>query len=151
DLAAVDDRVAEPEEDVLELAPNLRDQVQLSAADRSSRNRDVDDVFAEAPVELGPLELFLAPVEGRLEAFPERVQPHARLPVADLAQGELQRALAPQVLDAGGLEIPDRSRTGHSCQRLPFELGRIHGGDCTRSDPSFFAHRSPLTRTDETA
>ena len=37
DLAAVDDRVAEPEEDVLDLAPDLGDEVELTAPDRRSR------------------------------------------------------------------------------------------------------------------
>ena len=38
DLAAVDDPVAEPEEDVLDLAPDLGDQVQVAA--RGSRRRE---------------------------------------------------------------------------------------------------------------
>ncbi len=37
DLAAVDDRVPEPEEDVLDLAPDLRDEVEMPAPDRASR------------------------------------------------------------------------------------------------------------------
>jgi hypothetical protein len=34
DLPPVDDRVAEPEEDVLDLAPDLGDEVKLAAPDR---------------------------------------------------------------------------------------------------------------------
>ncbi len=37
DLPAVDDRVAEPEEDVLDLAPDLRDEVEVPAPDRARR------------------------------------------------------------------------------------------------------------------
>ena len=37
DLAAVHDRVAEPEEDVLDLAPDLRDEVELAATDGRPR------------------------------------------------------------------------------------------------------------------
>ena len=42
DLAPVDDRVAEPEEDVLELAPDLRDEVEVAAQDRLPRHGHVD-------------------------------------------------------------------------------------------------------------
>ena len=44
DLAAVEDLVAEPEEDVLDLAADLRDQVQVAARELLAGQRDVDDL-----------------------------------------------------------------------------------------------------------
>ena len=42
DLTAVDDAVAEPEEDVLDLAADLRDQMQPPTRVPAGRERDVD-------------------------------------------------------------------------------------------------------------
>ena len=56
DLTAVDDRVPEPEEDVLELAPDLRDEVEMTASYRRAGHRDVDALLGEAAVELCSLE-----------------------------------------------------------------------------------------------
>ena len=42
DLAAVDDLVAEPEEDVLDLSPDLRERMQAPAAKRRARQGDVE-------------------------------------------------------------------------------------------------------------
>ena len=96
DLAAVDDRVAEPEEDVLDLAADLRDEVEPAARDRRPRHRHVDRLLAQAAVELGAPQLLLAAVDRRLEALAEGVQRDAGLAVADVAQRELERALAPR-------------------------------------------------------
>ena len=68
DLGALDDAEAEADEDVLELAPRLGQQVQ--APDRlggRAGQRDVDDVGGEPRVELGAVELGLARLERRLE------------------------------------------------------------------------------------
>ena len=99
DLAAVDDAVAEPEEDVLDLAPDLRDQVEPPSRVAADRQRDVDALLAESPVELRPRELRLARVDGRLDPLAHGVEAHARLAVAHLAQRELELALASEVLD----------------------------------------------------
>ena len=57
DLAVVADLVAEPEERVLDLAPGLRDRVQVAERQLLAGERDVDDVLGKAPLELGALEL----------------------------------------------------------------------------------------------
>src|SRR3954468_20235026 len=80
DLGALDAREAEAEEDVLDLAPRLRDEVQ--AADRLrrlARERDVDAVLREPRVELLGLELLRALLD-------ELLEPLARL-VGRLADG----------------------------------------------------------------
>ena len=74
DLGPLDDAEAEPDEDVLELAPRLGQQVQ--APDRlrgGAGERDVDDVGGEPRVELGAVELGLARLERRLDAAPRLV------------------------------------------------------------------------------
>ncbi len=127
DLAAVDDRVAEPEEDVLDLAPDLRDEVKMPAPDRGARHRDVDALLGEAPVELGTRDVRLPRVDRRLEPLPERVQRHARLAVANLAQRELQLALAAEELDTDVLDLLDRRGRLGSCERGVLECLGVHG------------------------
>src|SRR5712691_8644319 len=95
-LTTVHDRVAQAEEDVLEFPPDLRDQVEVPAANGDSGQRHVDAFLGETSIELGAPKLLLACVEGRLEALAERVQPHSRLAIPDLAQRELERALTAQ-------------------------------------------------------
>ena len=48
DLVAVDDLVAEAEEDVLELAPDLRDQVEVSARNLVAGEGDVEPLLDRA-------------------------------------------------------------------------------------------------------
>ena len=57
DLAVVADLVAEAEEDVLDLAADLRDRVEVAERQLLARERDVDDLLAQARLELGALEL----------------------------------------------------------------------------------------------
>src|SRR5919202_1411390 len=59
DLAAVEDLVAEAEEEILDLAPHLREQVEAAAPRRLARKRDVDDILGERALERRPLELEL--------------------------------------------------------------------------------------------
>ena len=95
-LVAVDDAVAEPEEDVPDLAPNLRDQVVVAAARRRvTGKRDVDDLLSQRAVELGPAQLVLALRGEQLELFPERARGLARSrrrgPVSKPASSSLLR------------------------------------------------------------
>ena len=60
DLAPVHDHVAQADEDVLDLTPDLGDQVQVAARRGGPGKRHVDALLGEAPVELGTLELRLA-------------------------------------------------------------------------------------------
>ena len=131
DLAAVDDLVAEPEEDVLHLAPDLRDQVQPAARVPARGQRHVDPLGGQPLVQLGPGELGLAGVDRRLEPFAHGVQRHARLAVAHLPQGLLEGALATEILDPDLLD-----RLGGRCGRRrgepgPLEGVSIHGGERT--------------------
>src|SRR5262245_27195547 len=127
DLAAVDDRVAEAEEDVLDLAPDLRDEVQLPARYGRPRNGHVDALLGESAVELGALESVLARVDRALELLAQRVQRHPRLAIAHLAERELQLALAPEVLDADLLDLVDRRRRFGSRERGVLECWGVHG------------------------
>jgi hypothetical protein len=95
DLAVVPDFVAEPEEGVLDGPADLRDQVQLAERPLLAGQSDVevgvlDDVRGQ---------LSLALLQRLLDRGPRRVQRHARLAVAHLAQCELERALATEVAD----------------------------------------------------
>ena len=136
DLAAVDDRVAETEEDVLELAPDLRDQVQVPAPDLRPGHGHVDALVGQSPVELRSRERRLAPVDRGLELLAQRVQRHARLAIAHLAQRELQLALAPEELDADVLDLVDRRRRLGSPKRSVLECLGVHGsGEVTNVLP----------------
>ena len=127
DLATVDDRVPETEEDVLELAADLRDEVEMAAPHSGAGHRDVDPLLGQPPIELGSRDLCLASVDRRLELLAQRVQRHARLAVANLAQRELQLALAPEVLDAHVLDLVDRRGRLGSCEGGVLECLGVHG------------------------
>src|SRR5918999_1462285 len=126
DLAPVDDPVAEAEEDVLDLAADLRDQVEVSARPRVARKRHVDDLLLEPPLEVGTLELRLARRDSRLEPLADGVQNHPRLAVADLSEGLLQLALSAQVADARVVQPLDARRGPNRALRLGFERLRVH-------------------------
>src|SRR5688500_16658795 len=81
-LPAVDDRVSEPEEDVLELATDLRDQVEMPARERRPGHRDVDPLLRQAAVELCAGELCVPRLDRALEALAQRVERHPRLSVS---------------------------------------------------------------------
>ena len=102
-LAAVDHRVPHPQEDVLELAPDLRDEVEMTASYARAGHRDVDALLDEAAVELRSLQCGVTLVDRRLELLPQRVERHPRLAIAYLPQCELQLALAAEELDADAL------------------------------------------------
>ena len=78
DLAIVADLVAEAEEGVLDLAPRLRDRVQVPERERVAGEGDVDDLLGERTVELRALELRAASLERALEPVADAVQRHAR-------------------------------------------------------------------------
>ena len=127
DLATVDHRVPQAEEDVLHLPTDLRDQVEMPAPDRRSRHRHVDALLGEAPVELGPLETGCARVDRALESLAKRVQRHPGLAVANVAESELQLALASQELHARVLDLVDRRGRLDSCERGVLECLGVHG------------------------
>jgi hypothetical protein len=77
-----------------------------------------------------------------LDRLARRVQDDARLAVAYLAQGELQRRPPPEVCDAGLVELRERTRTGDRVERLAAVRLRVHGRDCIRAP----VHRFLLSR-----
>ena len=61
DLGPVEDLVAEPDEDVLDLAADLGDQVEVAARDGVTGEGDVDLLLGERAVELAGAKLFARP------------------------------------------------------------------------------------------
>ena len=88
---------------------------------------DVDPLLGEPPVELGALERQLPRVDRGLEPLAERIHGHPRLPVAHLAECELQLALATEELDADQLDLVDRRGRLGSCERGVLECLGVHG------------------------
>src|SRR6266542_2860023 len=129
DLGTFDDLVAESQEDVFDLAPDLRDQMQVATRRPLAGQRDVDDLLGDATVELGALELGLAASDGLLEGRPHRVQRHAGLAIADVTKRQLERALAAEVANANGLELVERRGSGDRGQGLAFQRLCIHRAD----------------------
>src|SRR2546430_16281189 len=82
DLRVVPDLVAEAEERVLDDAADLGDRVQMADRQVLARQRDVDNLVAEAAGELLVLEQLLALRDGGLEALAGALQEHAGLSVA---------------------------------------------------------------------
>ena len=132
DLAVVADLVAEAEERVLDRAPDLGDRVQVPAGDGLARERDVDPLLREPPLELGALELRLAPVERRLEPLARRRSAPCR------SRGRAPRAARASGRSCGrgsGRARPrarQASTRPRSRQRLAFERLDVHAGDCRR-------------------
>ena len=89
--------------------------------------RDVDPLLGETPVEIGACQLILPRVERGLELLADRVQRHPGLPVADVPERLLERALTAEVLDASLLDRVQRRRRGCSTEGLGFERLRVHG------------------------
>src|SRR5438876_9684775 len=83
DLAAVDDLVAEAEEDVLDVAAHERRRVeraaraQLRRPEQPGRQRHVDALGRELLLELGARELRLPGRERRLDGLAHGVELHA--------------------------------------------------------------------------
>ena len=130
DLAVVAHLVAEAEECVLDLAARLGDRVQVAERERVAGERHVDDVLGQRAVELDPLELRLAGRDRLLDRLARRVQGHARLAVAHLAERELEVARAAEVADAQLLELVGGRGGLDRAQGLALERLRVHARDC---------------------
>src|SRR5205823_7399758 len=146
DLGPLDDGEAEPEEDVLELAPGLGDEVQ--AADglrRVAGERDVDAVGDQPLLELGGLELGVASGDRVLELAAGQVGRLAdaaalgRLELGHAAQQVGQLGLASQPLHARLLERARGRRLGDGGARVGGDLldavdhGRVSSSKPARS------------------
>ena len=108
DLATVHDPVAEPEEDVLDLAADLRDQMQVAAPAALAGERDVDDARRAAA---GRAPRAPAPRDGPrrpLQPPAQLVQRHAGLAVAHLAQRLRELGASAEEADAHALELVGR-------------------------------------------
>jgi hypothetical protein len=150
DLAAVDDLVAEPEEDVLDVAARLRGRVKRAAparlhgAEHLGGQRHVGALGRELVVQFGLADRGATRLERLLNLLADRVEPHAGLAVADLAQLQLQRAVPAEPVDGGLLDLVGRLRPVERGGRVA-HIGvwiPIHGGDCIR----VVVHRFLLSR-----
>ena len=126
DLATVDDAVAEPEEDVLDLAPDLGDQVEPAArvaadgsvtSTRSSLRRRSSSARESSASRASTADSI---------ALAHRVEAHAGLAVAHLAQRELELALATEVLDPHPLDLVGRARRGDRSEGRLLERLDVH-------------------------
>ena len=120
DLATVDDRVAEPEEDVLDLAADLRDQVQMA---RAPSPRPAASRRPALPRGAGRGRHGQARSSRASIAVSRRsrsgVEGHTGLAVANVAQRLLERALAAQVLDAHRLDRRPSTTLPRRLRELP--------------------------------
>jgi hypothetical protein len=144
DLGALEDLEAQPDEDVLELAADLGDQVQVTGRERRvAGQRDVDSILGEAPVELGLLERGAALGDQLLQPHAHRVgglSHGAALlgrQLADRAQRRRQLGLPPEVADAQVLELRTRVGAPHRGLRLDIQLLEAAlGGGLSHERPS---------------
>ena len=126
DLAPVDDPIPEAEEDVLDLAADLRHEVQPARRRAAHRKRDVDPLFREPAVELvrssAAARSATAVSIRRFASFSVRpVSASAHLP-----QRERETPSA-QVLDPHGLDLVGRRRRGDRRQGRTLERFDVHG------------------------
>ena len=135
DLGALEDREAEPDEDVLHAPADLRDEVQVAGRERRvTGQRHVDAVLREAPVELGRLELLGALGELALERLPDlvRLLPDRaallRRQLADRAQRGGQLRLAAEQPDAQLLELGRGRGRGDRRLAVGAELDQVRHG-----------------------
>ena len=98
---------------------------------RVSRQRHVEDVGGEQPVELLALELGAPGSDRLLETTPQRVQRLPGLPVADLAQRLRQLGVPAEEANAHGLQLVRRRRGRDRAFRLAFEHPGVHPRETT--------------------
>ena len=133
-LSAVD-HVAEAEEDVFDLAPDLRDQMQVSALVPLSGQRDVDALLGEAPVGSGALEE-LSGAPG-----PPARSPRASrsAPARSRGRGPPERLLEARSCDPGSERGHRPSRRVQSAcnraQSLGFKRLRLHAPTVPTATP----------------
>jgi hypothetical protein len=149
DLGTLQHGEPEPHEDVLELAPDLRDQVEMAGRQRRVAGQGhVDAVGGEPRVELLRIEPLGALGQQPLERLLDRVRALAhrtallRRQLADRAQRLRQLGLAPQVAHAQILELGAAPGAGDGSLGLPPQLVESGGGVRHRA-PSYSAHTEP--------
>src|SRR5262249_29621409 len=135
DLAAVDDLIAEAEEDVLDVAAHERRRMQSSARpklrgpEQLGRERHVDRLGGETLFELGARKLRFPLGERGLYRLADGVERHAGLAVAHVAQCELERAAPADVASPDICKRSKRSRLGSGGEGLLLEVVGVHCGD----------------------
>jgi len=117
---------AHAEEDVLDLAADLGQQVQAAAVDPDARDRDVDAAHIG---EAGAGDPRGGLLMGRIELRAQRVQRQAGLAVADAAQRLRQRRLAAEVAHVHIRELVDRRGGLVRGEGFGFIRGPVHRGD----------------------
>src|SRR5581483_9635854 len=127
-LGAVPDLVAHAEEDVLDLALDLREQMQPAAAHRRARDGDVDAALRRLAVG-EPEQLLAARRDRLLEAAADAVQQHAAFAVAHAAKRLRQLRAAAGDGDARLLELGLRQRGADARERLLLVGLPVHGGE----------------------
>ena len=135
DLGPLGDAEAEADEDVLDLALDLRQQVRRAARHGIARQRHVDGRLAQRGVELAATRAARAAGRAaRSSAAAHAVQLLAARSaqlgrqLAELAQGERQRARASERLDARIFELGSRRGPLELFAPLSFQAGRVlHG------------------------
>ena len=138
DLAAVEDLVAEPEEDVLDLAADLGDQVQVAARGADAREGDVDLLGRQRAVELGRARARRARSSTAASRRSRRAfRRIAGLAVAHLAQRLLEVALPAEVADAQ----PRRARSSVAALEIALRASFSSLSASTRR----LYHRPPRT------
>ena len=127
DLASVDDPVAEAEEDVLDLAADLRHEVQPATRRSAHRKRHVDPLLRQPRSSSARSSSARALGDGVLDPPLRLVQRAPGLGVPHLPQRERKRALPPQVLDPHGLDLVGRRRRGDRREGRTLERLDVHG------------------------
>src|SRR5205823_4034669 len=97
DLSAVDDLVAEAEEDVLDFAADLRQGMEMTAPHRPPGQGDVERLVE--PLQLLERYALRRLMLGFLEPYPERIERPAGVAIPNLSQGLRQRGPSAQIRD----------------------------------------------------
>ena len=126
DLAAVDDAVAESEEDVLDLPADLCDEMELPARRCPAGKRDVDLLLRQPALQILAGERRLTLGDLLLELLAQGVEHTARLRVAYLAEGLLQLALPTEVAHPRIVELGEGRSARNRALRLIFQALDIH-------------------------
>ena len=98
----------------------------MAAPHALAGHRHVDPLLRQPAIELRSFQLGLAGVDRRLDPLAERVERHPGLAVANVAERELQLALAPEILDADTFDLVRRGRGCNRLERRALECLVIH-------------------------
>ena len=126
-LGAFVDLEAHAEEDVLDLALHLRQEVQPPAPERLARQCHVERALRVQPLERFVLDRVAARLDRRLEPRADAVQEHPALAVTHCSQRLGEVALPPEVADARVVELVCRRGGRDRLLRFILVLLPVHG------------------------